>query len=203
MGDGRGRRAGGLLAARGWVPEDEPHFSHFYRRLDTPIDDVPALPDGYRLVMSGCPEDAAARVEVHRAAFAPSRMTLEKYATLAGMPRYAEEGDLVVEAPDGSLAAFVMVWWSRDAGVGEFEPVGTHPDHQRRGLGRAVNLAGLHRLRDLGASTPSCSRARPTRRQRLSTDPLGSRPSRTTGRGPVRSAEDLARERDRAAGEPA
>ena len=142
---------GGLLAARGWVPEDEPHFSHFYRRLDTPIDDLPALPDGYRLRHVRLPQDAAARVEVHRAAFAPSRMTLEKYATLAGMPRYAEEGDLVVEAPDGSLAAFVMVWWSPDAGVGEFEPVGTHPDHQRRGLGRAVNLAGLHRLRDLGA----------------------------------------------------
>ena len=78
-------------------------------------------------------------------------MTVEKYATLAGMPGYAEEGDLVVEAPDGSFAAFTMVWWSQDAGVGEFEPVGTHPDHQRRGLGRAVNLAGLHRLRDLGA----------------------------------------------------
>jgi ribosomal protein S18 acetylase RimI-like enzyme len=141
----------GLLAERGWVPSDEPYYTHFYRRLDTPIDDVPALPDGYRLRHVRLPEDAAARVEVHRAAFAPSRMTLEKYATLAGMPRYAEEGDLVVEAPDGSLAAFAMVWWSPDAGVGEFEPVGTHPDHRRRGLGRAVNLAGLHRLRDLGA----------------------------------------------------
>ena len=112
---------------------------------------MPALPDGYRLRHVRLPQDAAARVEVHRAAFAPSRMTLEKYATLAGMPRYAEDGDLVVEAPDGTLAAFAMVWWSPDAGVGEFEPVGTHPDHQRRGLGRAVNLAGLHRLRDLGA----------------------------------------------------
>ncbi len=142
---------GDLLAARGWVAAAEPHYTHWYRRLDTPLDDVPALPDGYRLRHVRLPEDAPARVEVHRAAFAPSRMTVEKYAALAAMPRYAEEGDLVVEAPDGSLAAFAMVWWSPDAGVGEFEPVGTHPDHQRRGLGRAVNLAGLHRLRDLGA----------------------------------------------------
>jgi len=142
---------GRLLAERGWTPADEPHFSHFYRRLDAPIDEVPALPPGYRLRHVRLPEDAAARVEVHRAAFAPSRMSVEKYATLATMPRYDEAGDLVVEAPDGSLAAFTMVWWSPDAGVGEFEPVGTHPDHQRRGLGRAVNLAGLHRLRDLGA----------------------------------------------------
>ena len=32
------------------------------------------------------------------------------------------------------LAAFAMAWWDPDARVGEFEPVGTHPDHQRRGL---------------------------------------------------------------------
>ena len=68
------------------------------------------------------------------------------------MPRYAPEHDLVVEAPDGSLAAFLMAWWNPDAGVGEFEPVGTHPDHQRRGLGRALNLAGLRLLQDLGAT---------------------------------------------------
>ena len=51
------------------------------------------------------------------------------------MPRYALERDLVVEAPDGSLAAFVMAWWSPDAGVGEFEPVGTTPTTSGAGWG--------------------------------------------------------------------
>ncbi len=143
----------GLLTDRGWTPAAEPSYTHWYRRLDgAPPDAVPGLPDGYRVRHVRLPDDFEARVDVHRAAFAPSRMTVGKYEALAAMPLYAPERDLVVEAPDGSLAAFVLTWWSPDAGVGEFEPVGTHPDHQRRGLGRAINLAGLWLLRDLGAT---------------------------------------------------
>ena len=36
--------------------------------------------------------------------------------------------------------------------IGELEPVGTHADHQQRGLGRAVNLFALQRLREEGAT---------------------------------------------------
>ena len=96
-------------------------------------------------------DDIPARVEVHRAAFAPSRMTVEKYAILVGLDHYAFERDLVVVAPDGSFAAFTICWLDADASVGEFEPVGTHPDHRRLGLGKAVNAFGLRRLRELGA----------------------------------------------------
>ena len=53
-------------------------------------------------------DEIPARVEVHRAAFAPSKLTVEKYERLQTMPHYTTEDDLVVEAPDGSLAAFAM-----------------------------------------------------------------------------------------------
>jgi mycothiol synthase len=33
-----------------------------------------------------------------------------------------------------------------------FEPVGTHPAHQRRGLGKAVMFEGLRRLKRMGAT---------------------------------------------------
>lgn len=33
-----------------------------------------------------------------------------------------------------------------------FEPVGTHPDHQKRGLGKAVMAEGLRRAARLGAT---------------------------------------------------
>lgn len=109
------------------------------------------LPDGYAIRSLRGPEDIPARVEVHRAAFAPSRLTVEKYERLAGLPHYRFADDLVVETPDGSFAAFAMAWWDPAGRVGEFEPVGTHPAHQRQGLGRALLRFGLQRYGHLGA----------------------------------------------------
>jgi len=141
----------GDLAAAAFVPE-EPEYSMFHRRLDDdrPLPEAP-LPPGYRVRPVRLPDELEARVEVHRAAFAPSKMTLEKHRRLLDLPGYSPDHDLVVEAPDGSLVAFTLVWWDAAARVGEFEPVGVHPEHQRRGLGRAVNVEGLRLLRRLGA----------------------------------------------------
>ena len=121
-----------------------------------PLDDdwTPAdapLPAGYRIRPVAGPDELEARVEVHRAAFHPSRLTVPKYERLIGAPHYRFEDDLVVEAPDGSLAAFAIAWFDPVALIGEFEPVGTHPDHQRRGLARAVLTHGLRRFQAQGA----------------------------------------------------
>ncbi len=127
-------------------------LSQFQRTVDdaSPIDDPP-LASGYRIRHVTGPEELEARVEVHRAAFAPSRKRIEKYRTLVSLPDYRFEDDLVVEAPDGSLAAFAMAWWDPVARVGELEPVGTDPRHQRRGLGRALLCHALRRYQSLGA----------------------------------------------------
>jgi ribosomal protein S18 acetylase RimI-like enzyme len=110
------------------------------------------LPDGYRIRGLRGPEEFAARVELHRAAFPASRLTVEKYERLLTVPHYRLEDDLVVEAPDGSLAAYALAWWDPHGRVGELEPVGTHPDEQRRGLSRAVVTAAVERLHDRGAT---------------------------------------------------
>jgi len=64
---------------------------------------------------------------------------------------YRADLDCVAEAPDGSFAAYTLCWYDDENRVGEFEPVGAHPDHRRRGLARAVNLDALRRLRAAGA----------------------------------------------------
>ena len=150
------------LGRAGYVRAATPSYSHWYSRLtDDPA--PPIVPAGYTLRHVRGPAEIEARVDVHRAAFAPSRMTVAKYERLLSMEHYAFERDLVVEAPDGSLAAFTMVWWDLVARVGEFEPVGVHPSHQRRGLGKAINPAGLRLLRDVGHRPPRLQRVRERR----------------------------------------
>jgi ribosomal protein S18 acetylase RimI-like enzyme len=137
------------LRDRGFVPAGTV-LTQFVQSVDHLVRE-PALPPGYAVRGLTGPSEIPARVEVHRAAFGPSKMTVEKYELLVTLDHYAYDRDLVVVAPDGSFAAFTMCWLDPEAAIGEFEPVGTHPDHRRLGLGRAVNTAGLRRLRELGA----------------------------------------------------
>jgi ribosomal protein S18 acetylase RimI-like enzyme len=161
---------GGSLAA--WAPEDDPatvsalttrglrptddRLSQFQLRLGADggtgaaIEDPP-LPDGYRLRSVTGVSELEARTLVHRAAFGTTRLTTAMYERLMTLPHYDIADDLVVEAPDGSMAAFAMAWWDPVSRMGEFEPVGTHPDHRRLGLGGAVLRHGLRRYAARGA----------------------------------------------------
>lgn len=136
------------LLARGWEPTEIALTQH-HQVLDVELD-PPRVPDGYTVRTLRGPAEIPARVEVHRAAFAPSRMTVEKYEVLFEQDHYAPGHDVVAEAPDGSLASFALAWIDAIGEIGEFEPVGTHPDHQRRGVGRAVLRYGLRLMRDAG-----------------------------------------------------
>jgi mycothiol synthase len=138
-----------LLADLGFVASGTASTQYF-RKLDRDLPE-PLLPDGYTLRTVAGRAEIPARVEVHRSAFAPSKMTVEKYAILVGLEPYAYDRDAVVEARDGTFAAFTMCWLDSEAQLGYFEPVGTHADHRRRGLGKAVNMYGLRLLQAAGA----------------------------------------------------
>lgn len=109
------------------------------------------VPAGYRIRAMAGRGDIPARVEAHRAAFPRSRLNVEKYERLLTLPHYRLEDDLVVEAPDGSFAALAMAWWDPEGRVGELEPVGTHPDHRRKGLSRALLTWSLRRYAERDA----------------------------------------------------
>ena len=124
---------GAALARHGYAPNPEAAvFEHRVRSLAEPVE-VSPLPDGYALRHVG-PEDVERRVEVHRAAFHPSKVTVPGYRALQQVPPYRADLD-------------------DENGIGELEPVGTHPGHQRLGLGKAVCLEACRRLRELGADT--------------------------------------------------
>jgi ribosomal protein S18 acetylase RimI-like enzyme len=154
-GDAR-RRA--LLDARGYV-RSSTCLQYRLRRLGGPIEPR-ALPPGYRVRNVAGLHEAEARVAVHRDAFAPSMMSLAYYNAALRMPTYRADLDLVVEAPDGSLVAFCIVWWDAANRLGTFEPVGCHSAHRRLGLASAVMAEGLRRLSALGAELAQVTSAR-------------------------------------------
>jgi GNAT superfamily N-acetyltransferase len=81
----------------------------------------------------------------------------EWYRNVQRVPLYRRDLDLVIVARDGELAAFCTVWFDDVTRTAVFEPVGTHPGHQRRGLGKAVMAEGLRRAEKLGATLATVS----------------------------------------------
>ena len=139
-----------ILERRGYRidPEAKVLAVHDRALANEPAVDVP---EGFRLRTVG-PDDLAARVELHQIVWAPSRVTEESYRDVQAAWPYRADLDCVVEAPDGRLAAYCLAWLDPDNRVGEFEPVGTHPDFRRLGLGSAVCRFALRRLSEEGAT---------------------------------------------------
>ncbi|MEO9085548.1 MAG: GNAT family N-acetyltransferase [Ktedonobacteraceae bacterium] len=114
---------------------------------------VPTPPAGFMLRPLAGAQETAAYAEVHRAAFESTSMTPEWRARTIRMPQYRSELDLVVTAPDGSLAGFCIGWLVPERRVAQIEPIGVHPRFQRLGLGRILLLEMLRRFKAQGASS--------------------------------------------------
>lgn len=106
------------------------------------------LPDGYS-IRSATMEDVERLMAVHSSAF-NSDWTHEEYAYVMQSPGYDPAREIVVVAPDGSFAAFCIYWLDTVNKVGLFEPVGTHADHRRKGLARALMVHTMQVMRDSG-----------------------------------------------------
>jgi ribosomal protein S18 acetylase RimI-like enzyme len=145
-------RSAQLLGELGYsVDEAQRSMHHMVRPLDNLPE--PELPAGYSLRTVEGDADLVRRVDVHRAAFAPSRVLPASYRQVMAAWPYRPDLDHVVVAPDGSFAAFCLCWLDEENAVGELEPVGTHPDHQRLGLATAVCRFALGNLAAAGADT--------------------------------------------------
>jgi len=138
-----------LLAAHGFVRTDDFLASHIYDLAGPPP--APQLPPGFTLRDMTGDADWQARVELHRAAFAPSKFTLEKYQAARNGTTYRPDLDLLAVAPNGEYAAYTTVWFEPENRVALYEPVGCRPNYGRRGLGKALLYEGLCRLYELGA----------------------------------------------------
>lgn len=124
--------------------------------LDGPLPE-PAMPEGFTLREFGGAAEIGAYLTVYNTTSSP--LQDEHVRALIAGPGYDRALDLVAQAPDGRFAAFCQASynaeeWARAAErVGWIEHVGTHPELERRGLGRALTLEALRRLQAAGAQS--------------------------------------------------
>jgi GNAT superfamily N-acetyltransferase len=145
--DGDPRRLA-LLEAGGYVRQGH-GYAHLRRSLDGPIEE-PVLPPQF--ITWSMAEDVPVeeRVEAHRAVWPGSGMTVAGYDRMMRCSGYDPHLDVLVLAPDHTIAAFCLAWRDSANGVGLLEPVGCCPAHRCNGLARAVILEALRRLHRLG-----------------------------------------------------
>jgi mycothiol synthase len=129
-----------LLTELGWVRDGEPPWV-LNRVALSPLAE-PQVPHGYAIRAVRGIQEAPSLGAVHGASFG-STWTPEMYSKVMRSPGYAPEREFVAEAADGTLAAFIVTWHDHLNRTGLFEPVGTHRDHRRRGLGKALLLFAM------------------------------------------------------------
>ena len=132
------------------------------RRLDELPE--PQLPDGFKLRAPAGEAEAEAWVAMHNETFAESqrtaRLTIEEYRRRLSAPFYEPGLDLLAVAPDGAFAAFCLC----RQGMTEEKPqavgkegwvslLGARREFRKMGLGRAMLLEGLRRLKAAGVET--------------------------------------------------
>lgn len=151
IGENEPHIAAALLACGYRAAADGPFFSCLGRDM-TDLPAAPALPEGYTL--HSCDAgNVPLRAEAHRAAWSDwdSTYSSQQHAALRELWPYKPELDLMALAPDGTPAAYYQGWYDEQSGIGLFEPVGTHPQHRRLGLSRALGMALLRRFAAAGA----------------------------------------------------
>lgn len=120
----------------------------FQKDLDQELPQ-PQLPEGYSIRPFRGESEIESYVKLHRAAFGSEKMTTDWRRRTFEHPAYQPKIDLVVVSPEDDLVGFCVCWISQE--VGQIEPLGVHPEHQGKGIGRALELAALQALRGAGA----------------------------------------------------
>jgi GNAT superfamily N-acetyltransferase len=146
-----------LLARRGFARRADWQQIERVRDLALPIPDAP-VPEGYAIrAMKADDEELKKRSWASWRAFHSDEPD-EKYdgdwswlRSAMCAPMYRRDLDIVVEAPTGEIAAFATVWYDDVTRSTYYEPVGTMPEHQRRGLAKAVIAEGMRRSKEIGA----------------------------------------------------
>ncbi len=144
-----------VLARNGFKPE--PGWGHHYwQDLDASL---PArhTPTGYEIRSMGGVDEHPARCWASWRAFHPDEPDEEYsgyswYPNLQSAPLYRRDLDIVAATPNNEIAAFCTIYYDDYTQSAVTVVVGTAAEHWRHGLGKAVMLEGMHRLKEMGCT---------------------------------------------------
>jgi len=107
------------------------------------------LPPGFRFATLAELGDYAGRISLENSTWG-ANLDEAWFRGKRSAPHYALDWDLVVVSPGGQQVAASLVWIDPRNESAEIDPLGTHPDHRRRGLARAILTESLRRMQTSG-----------------------------------------------------
>ncbi|NJK77116.1 MAG: GNAT family N-acetyltransferase [Microcoleus sp. SU_5_6] len=138
------------------------YFFRMARSLSEPIP-KPQFPEGFWLRQVSCEQDATAWVEMFNQSFIDHwnhhDLTVEEFNYYSNLPNYRNDLDAIAVAADGTFAAFCYCEINPEENdrtgrnEGWIGVLGTRRGFRKIGLGRAMLLAGLQRLKAAGVDT--------------------------------------------------
>ena len=145
----------GVLSRRGY--EKVPGWGHHYwRDIGTRMPSRPA-PTGYVIRSLGGVDEHPARCWASWRAFHADEPDGEYsgyswYLNLQAAPLYRRDLDIVAATSKNEIAAFCTIFFDDYTRSAVTVVVGTVPEHWRHGLGKAVMIEGMHRLKEMGCT---------------------------------------------------
>lgn len=100
--------------------------------------------------------EVPAYVHLHQTVFGSNNMRLEWRKRILHQQHYHPDLDIVVQAPDGILAAFCIGWMIKDLMdnlQGQIEPLGCHPNFRQYALGRVALCEVIDRMIQQGVQS--------------------------------------------------
>jgi GNAT superfamily N-acetyltransferase len=140
-----------ILVQRGYIKNDE---CSYYNVQNLNNVYIPILPDGLHIVDGNDIKDQKSRLLCCHLGFhsddEPDRLPVKDFY-MEYAPTYRADLQLMTQDNKANLCSYCMIWYDEKIKVGMFEPVCTRKDYRMRGIGKAMIIEGLRRLKEIGA----------------------------------------------------
>lgn len=139
-----------MLIAKGYTKDkNRSYFNHLALEDGYKAD----LPEGFSFVDGTEVKDQKERQLCCHLGFHPEDepKTLPEWGfSMESAPMFDPKLEIMTKDASGNLCSFCVVWYDSILNIGMFEPVCTRKAYRKKGLGKAMIIEGLRRLKAMG-----------------------------------------------------